>query len=155
MTGKTAVPYAAPEAAAAEGTARLRRAPFSPVSRSVAPYGSHGAPRAPFCSPRITARKARKPGLFEEFSIAWKNPEKVFHTVENSGCGRSAASSLLVRQPYNMLGYGAGEAPTKMGRADWPFVPFSEILSVNRFALGQKEFSPTVRTYAIKSAVPK
>ena len=47
--------YAAPEAAAAEGAARLRRAPFFSAPRSVALYGAQGAPRAPLNSPERTA----------------------------------------------------------------------------------------------------
>ena len=90
-TGKTAAHYGATEAAAPECAARLRRAPFFPVPRSVARYGSHGAPRASLPSPRRTARKPPKtarnpsfPHCGKCFSIAWKIRKKFFHSVEKS-----------------------------------------------------------------------
>ena len=85
---KTVVPYAAPEAGTAKGTARLRRAPFFSASRSVARYDSHGAPRAPLNSlgeqPENPLKRALKPSFPQcgnILSIVWKNPEIVFHSV--------------------------------------------------------------------------
>ena len=60
---KTAVPYASPGAGAAEGTARLRRAPFFPAPRPVAFYDAQGALRAPRNSPA---------GPESKFSTPWK-----------------------------------------------------------------------------------
>ena len=89
-------PYTAPEAAAVEGAAQLRWAPFFPAPRSVARYDSHGAPRAPLNSPGeqpVHPRKQPETRVFhsvdkffplcgktaKSFSIVWKNRPNIFH----------------------------------------------------------------------------
>ena len=87
VTGKTVAHYGAPEAAAPECAARLRRAPFFSVPRSVARYGSHGAPRAPLNSPGEQPANPRK------------QPEiRVFHSVDKFFplCGKSPKSFSIV-----------------------------------------------------------
>lgn len=81
------MPYAAPEAGTAEGIARLRRAPFFPAPRSVACYGSHGAPRAPLNSPERTAQKPPKTACYPSFPQCGKSfsiacVENFFHCVK-------------------------------------------------------------------------
>ena len=83
MTGQTVAHYGAPETAAPECAARLRRAPFFSAPRSVALYGSQEAPRAPLNSPG------------EQLDNPRKQPEfRVFHSVDKFFplCGKTAKS---------------------------------------------------------------
>ena len=85
---KTAAPYAAPEAAAAEGADRLRRSPFSrPLgrARSTALKGRRVLRSTALETARNLQKTALKPS-FPHFgqilSIVWKTCEKFFHCVE-------------------------------------------------------------------------
>ena len=117
--GKRSLPTPHPLRGAAEGAARLRRAPFFPaprsarstvlkgrrVLRSTAPENSpktpENSPKSEFStpwkkffhcvekSPKVFPLCGKNGPFFPQcgkyFSIAWKNREKVFHTVENLG----------------------------------------------------------------------